>query len=101
MLIAVQCHPNRIRNRNFSYADVNVKGAENIAKLAAQVGVPRLVQVSHLDASETSPSVFYRTKAEGEQRVREAFPNATIVRPAQMFGYEDNFMNSFTSTSRP
>ncbi|KIJ54415.1 hypothetical protein M422DRAFT_775527 [Sphaerobolus stellatus SS14] len=81
--------------KNFSFADVNVKGAERIAKLATENGVPRLVHVSHLNASLDSPSAFYRTKAEGERKVREAFPNASIVKPSIMYGYEDNFLNGF------
>ena len=83
--------------RNFTYKDVNVVGAERIARIAAQNGVSRFVHVSHLNASLDSPSVFYRTKAEGEQRVTEAFPDATIVRPGQLFGYEDRLLNKLAS----
>lgn len=81
-------------NRNFSYEDVHVKGAEAIASLATQAGVDRFVHVSHLNAAHDSPSAFYRTKAVGEERVKEAFPNATIIRPSIMFGYEDRLLNN-------
>jgi len=47
-----------------------------------------------LNASPTSPSKFYRTKSEGEERVLKVFPSATIVRPAAMFGYEDKLLNN-------
>ncbi|KAI0669216.1 hypothetical protein C8Q78DRAFT_1042268 [Trametes maxima] len=80
--------------KNFSYESVHVKGASDIANLAAQAGVDRFVHVSHLNAAHDSPSAFYRTKAEGEERVKEAFPTATIVRPSVMFGYEDRFLNN-------
>lgn len=83
--------------RNFTYEDVNVTGAERIARISAECGIPRFVHLSHLNASLGSPSVFYRTKAEGEERVRKQFPNASIVRPAVMFGYEDKFLNSLAS----
>ncbi|KAG6336061.1 hypothetical protein ID866_3034 [Astraeus odoratus] len=81
-------------NRNFKFADVHVAGAERIAKVAAKAGVERLVHVSHLNASTASASQFYRTKADGEERVKKAFPSATIVRPAAMFGYEDKLLNN-------
>jgi uncharacterized protein YbjT (DUF2867 family) len=80
--------------RNFDYHSVHVAGAERIAKLAAQCGVSNFVHVSHLNASKTSPSRFYRTKAEGEELVKAAFPTATIVRPSTMFGYEDKLLNN-------
>lgn len=86
--------------RNFQYADVHVAGAERIAKIAAEVGVGRLVHVSHLNASPDSTSVFYRAKYEGEERVKNAFPTATIVRPAAMFGYEDKLLNNMASKCR-
>ena len=83
--------------RNFSYDDVHAKGAQDIATIAAQNGVERFVHVSHLNASHNSESAFYRSKAAGEELVKEAFPNATIVRPATMFGYEDRLLNNIAS----
>lgn len=80
--------------RNFDYTSVNKTAAEAIAKISAENGVPRLVHVSHLNASLDSPSKFYHTKAEGEEAVKAAFPDATIVRPSQMYGIEDKFLNS-------
>ena len=84
--------------RNFDYHSVHAKGAETIARIAAENNVPRFVQVSHLNASRQSPSKFYQTKAEGEELVQAVFPNATIVRPAAMFGYEDKLLNNVNST---
>ncbi|GLB38449.1 putative rmlD substrate binding domain [Lyophyllum shimeji] len=80
--------------KNFDFKSVHVDGAERIAKIAAQVGVPRFVHISHLNASPTSESKFYRTKAEGEERVKAVFPNATIVRPSTFFGYEDKLLTN-------
>lgn len=57
-------------------------------------GVDRLIHVSHLNASADSKSKFYRTKFEGENAVKEAFPAATIVRPGWMFGHEDRLLNT-------
>lgn len=82
-------------------ASVHVAGAERIAKIAAESGVSRLVHVSHLNASHTSPSTFYRTKAEGEDRVKAAFPRATIVKPGTMYGSEDKLLNNMASASFP
>ncbi|KAG8936258.1 hypothetical protein FRC03_003834 [Tulasnella sp. 419] len=80
--------------KHFSYDDVNVKGARTIAEIAAANSVSNFIHVSHLNAAHDSPSVFYRTKAAGEDAVREVLPNATIVRPAQFYGHEDKLLNS-------
>ena len=52
------------------------------------------MHVSHLNASANSTSSFYQSKAEGEEKVKAAFPTATIVRPASMYGYEDRLLNN-------
>jgi len=80
--------------KNFDFKSVHVAGAERIASVAAQCGVSQLVHVSHLNASLTSPSKFYEAKALGEERVKAAFPTATIIRPGTMYGFEDRFLNS-------
>ncbi|KAG6830689.1 hypothetical protein H0H92_015165 [Tricholoma furcatifolium] len=80
--------------KNFDFKSVHVDGAERIAKIAAQAGVSRLVHVSHLNASAKSESQFYKAKAEGEERIKAAFPTATIVRPGSMYGYEDKLLTN-------
>ena len=79
---------------------MHAKGAGDIAHIAAQSGVDRFVHVSHLNAAHDSPSAFYRSKAAGEERVKEAFPNATIVRPSIMYGYEDKLLNNIACESQ-
>lgn len=85
-------------SRNFNFGSVHVTGAKSIAHIAQESGVSKFVHVSHLNASLESTSEFYRTKAEGEIAVKEAFPDATIVRPAAMFGYEDKLLNNMACT---
>jgi len=66
-----------------------------IAAAAAAAGVKRLVHVSAIGADAHSASAYARTKAAGEEAVRAAFPQATIVRPSIVFGPEDKFFNRF------
>ena len=80
--------------RNFDFNSVNVDGAERIAQVSALAGVPRLVHISHLNASPDSSSQFYSTKYRGEKAVQNAFPQATIVRPGPMYGHEDRLLRS-------
>ncbi len=70
-------------------------GAGEVAKAAKDAGASALVHVSAIGADASSDVAYARTKAEGEEAVRRAFPNATIVRPSLLFGPDDNFVNMF------
>lgn len=72
-----------------TFAGVHELGAETIAKEAAAAGVIRLVLISGIGADPQSPSPYIRARGRGEQRVKAAFPRATIVRPSAMFGPGD------------
>jgi uncharacterized protein YbjT (DUF2867 family) len=79
---------------------VHVDGARNVAEVAAELGARSLVQVSAIGASLEAQSAYGRTKAEGEEAVRKAFPLATIVRPSLVFGPEDGLTNRFAAMAR-
>jgi uncharacterized protein YbjT (DUF2867 family) len=83
-----------------TYRAVHFEGARRVALAVQQQGVKRLIHISALGASPTSPAVSDRTKAEGEQAVREIFPEATIVRPSLVFGEDDHFFSRFTAMIR-
>ncbi|ORX44267.1 NAD(P)-binding protein [Hesseltinella vesiculosa] len=97
--IVINCIGRDYETKNFTYDDVHVKGSRALAEIAADAGVSRFIQVSALNASEDSPSKFLQTKAKGEKAVKEVFPEATIVRPAIMWGHEDRFLNRIANTS--
>ncbi|KAJ1658636.1 Protein-lysine N-methyltransferase efm5 [Dispira simplex] len=78
--------------KNFSFQNVHVDTARAVAKACQEVGVPRLVHLSALGAQQGSTSQFLHTKALGEVAVREEFPNATIVRPGTLVGYESDLL---------
>ena len=74
---------------------IHVTGAGNVARAAADAGVAALVHISAIGADRDAPSNYGRTKGEGEDAVRAAFPTATILRPSLVFGREDDFTNRF------
>jgi len=55
------------------------------------------VHISAIGADPRSTSAYARSKAAGEQAVRDAFPTATILRPSIVFGPEDDFFNRFAA----
>jgi NADH dehydrogenase len=82
------------------FAALHSEAAERIASLSAKHGVARLLHMSALGAAPESPSVYARSKAQGEVRVRAAYAGATIFRPSIVFGPEDDFFNRFAWLAR-
>lgn len=80
-----------------SFQAVHVEAARNIAIACAAAGVDRLVHISALGANPESASKYACTKAAGEMAVREAKPDAVIIRPSVMFGSGDSFLNKFAA----
>jgi uncharacterized protein YbjT (DUF2867 family) len=56
--------------------------------------------VSALGAGRTAPALADRSKAVGEEAVRAAFPEATIVRPSLIFESDNHFFNGFAARAR-
>jgi uncharacterized protein YbjT (DUF2867 family) len=83
-----------------NFQAVHIDGARNVAQAAAAAGAQALVHVSAIGADPESESDYGRTKGEGEQAVRAAFPAATLIRPSIAFGAEDNFVNRFAGLTR-
>ena len=83
-----------------SFENLHVRGAETLAQAAAAEGIRNFVQVSAIGADQESESDYTRTKAEGEQAVRDAIPTADIMRPSILFGAEDQFFNRFAAMTQ-
>lgn len=74
---------------------VHVEGARTVAEAARVAGVAALAHVSAIGADANGQAAYARSKGAGEAAVRQAFPNATILRPSIVFGREDQFVNRF------
>lgn len=83
-----------------SFDDAQLTGAANVAEIAAEKGITRLVQVSAIGADTDSDANYGRTKGEAELAVQKALPSATILRPSIVFGPEDDFFNRFADMAK-
>ena len=79
---------------------VHVRGARAVAEAAREAGAGALVHLSAIGADPESRSAYARSKAAGEAAVREAFPEAVILRPSLVIGPEDEFFNRFAMLAR-
>jgi NADH dehydrogenase len=81
--------------RRGDFRRVHAEGAGRVARLATAAGARHLIHVSAIGADPNGQSLYARSKGEGEQAVRDAFPGAVILRPSIVFGPEDRFFNRF------
>ena len=80
---------------------VHVDLPHRIASACAAEGVPRYLHMSALGASRNGPSMYQRSKADGEAAAAShAAVAATIFRPSVVFGPEDHFLNMFARLQR-
>ncbi|WP_340588535.1 complex I NDUFA9 subunit family protein [Erythrobacter alti] len=69
--------------------------AGHAAKCARDTGATGFVYISAIGAEPEAATGYYRTKADGERQVLEAFPKATIIRPSVVFGEEAGLVPMF------
>ena len=74
---------------------LHVGAPDIIGEACAAAGIDNLAHVSAIGADTNSESEYARTKAEGEDILREHVASADILRPSILFGTEDEFFNRF------
>lgn len=87
-----------------TFRRVHVELPEKLVRACEAAGVPRLLHVSALgvpDDPAQAPSMYLRSKAEGEAVLRTATGlRATLVRPSVIFGADDRFLRLFAALQR-
>ena len=78
-----------------AFERVHVQLPESLAQACLATGVRRLVHVSALGVSLDSLSRYQRSKARGEDVLRAAGLDLTVLRPSVIFGAGDRFLNVF------
>lgn len=81
-----------VETGNATFRSVHVDAARRIARIVRDQGASRLIQISGIGADPYSASRYIRSRGEGELAVCDAFHEATILRPAVMFGPGDSFL---------
>lgn len=83
------------------FAKLHVELPSKIAAACEGKGVHRLVQMSAINADPNGPSMYLRSRADGEKAVLAAAQLATtIFRSSVVFGPEDRFLNTFAALAR-
>jgi len=79
------------------FQQAHVELPRKLAAACAAQGVRRLVHVSALGVGAQAPSMYLRSKTEGEAVLQTAGLDLTLLRPSVIFGEHDRFINFFAS----
>ncbi|NNG24090.1 complex I NDUFA9 subunit family protein [Telluria aromaticivorans] len=83
------------------FRKLHVDLPRRIAAACAEVGVPRYLHMSALGANSAGPSMYQRSKGDGELAARsQPQVAATIFRPSVVFGPGDHFLTMFAALQR-
>ena len=74
----------------FDMEAINVEWPRMLARWCREMGINRLVHISHVNADLNSRSKLMRQKARAELAILEEFPRATIIRSTDMFAEDDD-----------
>ncbi len=72
---------------------------EAVSKICSESDVKKFIHVSAIGASETSKSLYQKSKFQGEVKAINNFKNTIVIRPSVVCGTEDNFTNLFSKLS--
>ncbi|MFM7704335.1 MAG: complex I NDUFA9 subunit family protein [Rubrivivax sp.] len=84
-----------LQGNEAAFARVHAELPRRVAAACHRAGVARIVHVSALGVASDAPSRYLRSKAAGEQVLRESGLAATLLRPSVIFGAEDRLLNLF------
>ena len=82
------------------FARSHVELPTKIAAACEGKGVHRLIHMSAIGADPNGPSMYLRSKGDGEKAVHASKLATTIFRPSVVFGPEDRFLNQFAFLQR-
>jgi NADH dehydrogenase len=86
-----------------AFERTHVKLLRSLISACKSQSVSRLVHVSALgvsDSASAAPSLYLRSKSEGEALLRATRLDWTIIRPSVIFGADDKFLNLFAKMSQ-
>ncbi|GBG15376.1 NADH dehydrogenase [Novimethylophilus kurashikiensis] len=83
-----------------SFSAIHAEFPRRVVAACCELGIERLLHVSALNADVNGPSVYLRSKGEGEVAVKQSNLRWTIFRPSVVFGRGDSFLTMFAQLAR-
>ncbi len=96
----INCVGHYVEKSGATFDAIHGQGARNVARLAGNAGVERLIHISGVGADPESDSPYVRARGIGEDLVKGAFEGVTILWPSAIFGPGDSFFNTLAIMAR-
>lgn len=74
------------------FKEINMDIPRKIARSARRTGIKKFIHLSAVGADKHSDSLDFKTKAFGEELIRDEFPEAIILRPTIVISRKDYFL---------
>ncbi len=82
------------------FAQAHVELPRRVVAICGRFGVRRFLHMSSIGADSNGPSMYQRSKGDGDAVVQASTLDWTIFRPSVVFGPEDNFLNMFAKLAK-
>jgi len=87
-------------NNGKQFHDIHVGVTRDALNTCETANIPRMLQMSALNADSNGPSFYLKTKGKAENYIKtfsDENINYTIFRPSVIFGENDDFLNRFAT----
>ncbi len=83
------------QKRGNTFKNIHTTFPAILAKLSKEYNLKHFIHLSALGINEAKDSNYALSKLEGENKILENFPLATILRPSIVYSADDNFTTNF------
>ena len=81
--------------RGNTFENIHVLFPSILSKLCKEYNIKHFIHLSALGINEAKDSFYAKSKLDGEKKILENFPLATILRPSVVYSVDDNFTTNF------
>ncbi len=84
-------------NKNNTFDNIHKNFPDVISRISNENKLEQFIHISALGIDDAKDSLYASSKLEGEKKIRNNFPKATILRPSVIYSIDDNFTTNLMS----
>ena len=84
-------------NKNNTFNNIHKNFPDIISRISNENKLEQFIHISALGIEDAKDSLYASSKLEGEKKIINNFPKATILRPSVIYSIDDNFTTNLMS----